>query len=345
MRYKLLGRSGVRVSELCLGTMTFGEEWGWGVDRDGSEAIYRAFREAGGNFIDTANRYTEGTSERYLGGFMAEERHEVVLATKYTLYMDRDEPNAAGNHRKNMMRSVEDSLKRLQTDYIDLYWLHAWDFTTGVDEVMRGLDDLVRAGKVLYVGISDTPAWIVSRANMLAELRGWTPFTALQLRYNLLDRTAERELLPMARELDLAVTPWSILGGGLLSGKYRRGEAGKDDRLNRTGGGKEDERAAKVLDVLLSVSEAAGITPSQTAIAWLRSRPGLMLPILGVRSMAQLADNLGVLQVELNESQLSQLTAAADFELGFPHDFLAGDMVRDIVFGGCQDLIDNHRRR
>ena len=209
MRYRLLGRSGLRVSELALGTMTFGEEWGWGASEPESKRMFDAYAEAGGNFVDTANRYTEGTSERFVGDFIAADRDHWVVATKYTLWTRRDDPNFSGNHRKNMIQACEASLKRLKSDYIDLYWVHAWDFTTPIEEVMRGLDDLVSAGKVLYVGISDTPAWIVSRANTIADFRGWSPFVGLQIRYSLIDRTAEADLLPMARSLDLAVTPWS----------------------------------------------------------------------------------------------------------------------------------------
>jgi aryl-alcohol dehydrogenase-like predicted oxidoreductase len=198
MRYKLLGKSGLRVSELALGTMTFGEEWGWGASKEESRHIFEAYVAAGGNFIDTANRYTEGTSEKFVGEFVAPERDKFVVATKYTLFMRRNDPNAAGNQRKNMVQSLEASLKRLGTDYVDLYWVHAWDFMTPVEEVLRALDDMVRAGKILYVGISDTPAWVVSQANMLAELRGWTRFVGLQLPYSLIERTPERELLPMA---------------------------------------------------------------------------------------------------------------------------------------------------
>ena len=222
MRYKLLGHSGLRVSELALGTMTFGEDWGWGASKEESRRMFDAFAQAGGNFIDTANRYTNGTSEKYVGEFVAAERERFVVATKYSLFMRRDDPNASGNHRKNMIQSLEASLKRLNIDYIDLYWVHAWDFMTPVEEVMRALDDMVRAGKILYVGVSDTPAWIVSRANMLAELRGWSRFVGLQIRYNLVDRAAERDLLPMARALDLAVTPWNVLGAGVLTGKYNQ---------------------------------------------------------------------------------------------------------------------------
>jgi len=199
MRYKLLGRSGLRVSELALGTMTFGEEWGWGASKADSQKVFDAYAEAGGNFVDTANRYTEGTSEKFVGEFIHSDREHFVLATKYTLKMRDGDPNFSGNHRKNLVQSVNASLKRLNTDYIDLLWVHAWDFLTPVEEVMRGLDDLVRQGTVLYVGVSDTPAWIVAQANTLADLRGWTRFVGLQIQYSLVERTPERDLLPMAR--------------------------------------------------------------------------------------------------------------------------------------------------
>ncbi|HUU47136.1 MAG TPA: aldo/keto reductase, partial [Acidobacteriota bacterium] len=222
MRYKLLGHSGLRVAEISLGTMTFGEDWGWGADPAECRRQLDVYVDRGGNFIDTANRYTNGTSEKIVGNLIADRRERFVVATKYTLSMDPDDPNASGNHRKNMVQSLEASLKRLKTDYIDLYWLHAWDFMTPVDEVMRALDDLVRAGKILYIGISDTPAWIVSRANTMAELRGWNRFVGLQIEYSLIERTPERDLLPMARELDLAIAAWAPIGGGVLTGKYTK---------------------------------------------------------------------------------------------------------------------------
>lgn len=202
MRYKLFGKSGLRVSEMVLGTMTFGEDWGWGADKPTSQAMFNTYAEAGGNFIDTANRYTEGTAEKYVGEFIASDRDHFVVATKFSLFTRRNDPNFSGNHRKNMVQALNASLKRLNTDYVDIYWLHAWDFTTPIEEVMRGLDDMVSAGKVLYVGISDSPAWVVSRANMLAELRGWSQFVGLQVPYSLLSRDVERELLPMARHTD-----------------------------------------------------------------------------------------------------------------------------------------------
>ncbi len=220
MQYKLMGHTGLRVSELSLGTMTFGEEWGWGADKATSQAIFDAYANAGGNFIDTANRYTEGTSEKFLGEFVASDRDHFVLATKYTLFDRTGDPSFSGNHRKNMVRSIEASLKRLQTDHIDLFYLHAWDFTTPVEEVLRGIDDLVRSGKVLYAGISDTPAWVVSQMNTIADMRGWTRFNAYQLEYSLIQQTVEREMMPAAKGMDMAVTAWAALAGGALTGKY-----------------------------------------------------------------------------------------------------------------------------
>ena len=218
MNYQLLGKSGLRVSELCLGTMTFGQDWGWGAARDEARKIYDTFREAGGNFIDTANVYTNVTSETFLGEFLAGQREAVVMATKYTNAAPSADPNAAGNQRKSMVQSLEASLRRLKTDYIDLYWLHVWDQITPVEEVMRAFDDLVRQGKVLYAGVSDAPAWWIAQANTIASLRGWTPFVGLQIEYSLIERTVERELLPMAKAFGLTLTAWSPLCGGLLTG-------------------------------------------------------------------------------------------------------------------------------
>ncbi|MBS1526133.1 MAG: aldo/keto reductase, partial [Bacteroidetes bacterium] len=228
MKYKLLGRSGLKVSELCLGTMGFGTENGWGADKNASFAIMDAYAEAGGNFLDTANLYKNGTSEKIIGEYLSNhDRDYFVVATKYSLKDNLTNPNASGNNRKNMMRSVEESLKRLKTDFIDLFYLHIWDDVTPIDEVLRGMDDLVRQGKVNYVAISDTPAWVVARGNTLAELMGWSPLVALQIEYSLIARTAERELIPMAKHFGMTVTPWAPLGGGALTGKYLRGEQGR----------------------------------------------------------------------------------------------------------------------
>ena len=344
MKYKLLGKSGLRVSELCLGTMTFGEDWGWGASKDESRAVFEAFASAGGNFIDTANIYTNGSSETITGELINSDRDRYVLATKFSLPdnpaspANAGNPNAAGNHRKNMMRSVEGSLKRLGTDYIDLLWLHIWDFMTPVDEVMRGLDDLVRAGKVGYVGISDTPAWIVSQANMLADLRGWTPFVALQIEYSLIERTPERDLIPMADVLGLSVTPWSPLGQGVLTGKYNRdkqeGEARRGD-----GGPPVPERDLAIAQTVVDVAAEIGKTPSQVALAWLLAQGPNVIPILGSRKAAQIEDNLRCLEVSLTPAQMEKLNAVSKIELGFPHDFLHEPLARGFVTAGNDDLI------
>lgn len=340
MRYKLLGRSGLRVSELALGTMTFGEDWGWGASLSESRKMFDMFAEAGGNFIDTANRYTEGTSEKFVGDFIKADRERFVVATKYTMFTRKNDPNFSGNHRKNMVQALEASFRRLGTEYVDLYWVHAWDFMTPVDEVMRALDDLVSQGKVLYVGISDTPAWIVSRANTLADFRGWSRFIGLQIRYSLIDRTAERDLLPMARALDIGVTPWSVLGAGVLSGKYNR-----DSKA--TGRAKEgaalEQRNLDIAAAVGAVAEEVGCTASQVAIAWAQQQPGVIVPLIGARNAKQLEDNLGAARVSLTDDQMARLEQVSSFDLGFPHNFLGGDGIRDLVYGGLHDSIDDHR--
>ncbi len=341
MNYKLLGKSGLRVSELALGTMTFGEEWGWGASKEESKKVFDAFANAGGNFIDTANRYTEGTSEKFVGEFINPDRDHFVVATKYTLHTRKDDPNFSGNHRKNMMRSLDESLKRLKTDYIDLYWVHAWDYTTPEEEILRALDDMVRAGKILYVGISDTPAWIVSRMNAIAELRGWTPFVGLQIKYSLIDRSVERELLPMARKLDLAVTPWAVIGGGILSGKYNRnkGEDGRAQIYKSI-----NENNLMIAGEVIKVADTIGCSPSQVAINWVRQQPGVIIPIIGAKSEKQLNDNLDCLKFSINDEQLSKLNETSKIDLGFPHTFLDSENIRDIVFGGTYDKIVNHHK-
>jgi aryl-alcohol dehydrogenase-like predicted oxidoreductase len=318
MKYRLMGNSGLRVSELALGAMTFGAKE-WGVDQAESRRVYDGFREAGGNFIDTANVYSEGRSESFLGEFMQGDRERIVLATKYTGQTRGRDVNAAGNNRKNMMDSIHASLKRLRTDYIDLYWVHARDFMTPIEEVMRGLDDLVRHGKVLYVGISDTPAWEVSRANMLAELRGWSPFVGLQIRYSLLDRAVERELLPMAKSLDLTVTPWDTLGSGILTGKYNRDAATTGRAALR---GTVKERQLAIAAEVVKVAAELGRTPAQVALAWVRQGSGVIVPLVGARTREQLDDNLGCLEFELDASAKARLDEASAIQLGFPHDFL-----------------------
>lgn len=341
MNYKLLGKSGLRVSELALGAMTFGEDWGLGASKEESKKVFDAFTNAGGNFIDTANRYTEGTSEKFVGGFIHSDRDHFVVATKYTLYTRMDDPNFSGNHRKNMMHSLEASLKRLNTDHIDLYWVHAWDFTTPEEEVLRALDDMIRAGKILYIGISDTPAWIVSRMNAIAELRGWSQFVALQIKYSLVERTVERELLPMARKLDLAVTPWAIIGGGVLSGKYNKNENEKG-RAQRNNAIKPEH--LKVAEEVIKVADEIGCTPSQVAINWVRQQPGVIIPLIGAKNDKQLMENIDCLKHSLNKEQLNRLDEITKIDLGFPHNFLNGDYIHKLVYGGTYEKIDNHHK-
>jgi aryl-alcohol dehydrogenase-like predicted oxidoreductase len=344
MRYKIFGRSGLRVSELCLGTMTFGEDWGWGAGADESRAIFDAFAEAGGNFIDTAHIYTDGTSERLVGEFIASDRDHFVVATKYTPSKAGDIAKA-GNSRKNMMRSVKESLDRLRTDHVDLYYVHMWDFTTPLDEVLRGLDDLVRRGIVLYAAISDTPAWQVSRANAIADLRGWTPFVGIQIEYSLVERTAERELLPMAQELDLGITAWAPLAGGVLTGKYAQDGTPRADQSVRKRPQEIPARALAIAAEVAAVASEMDTSPSRVALAWLRQRAkhGSVIPILGARNRAQIEDNLKSLEVTLTAEALERLDAASRIDLGFPHEMLATQAVRTLTSGGLADRLDNHR--
>ncbi len=272
----------------------------------------------------------------------ASERERFVLATKYSLSMRDGDPNGSGNHRKNIVQALEASLKRLKTEYVDLYWVHVWDFMSPVEEVMRALDDLVRTGKVLYVGISDAPAWIVSWANVSADLRGWTPFVGLQIEYSLVERTVERELIPMAREFDMTVTSWSPLGGGVLTGKYNKSEnpdakRQTDQRIN--------DRNLKIAGQVRSVSDEVGCSPSPVAINWVLKQPGTIVPVLGARTVKQLKDNLGCLNCELSDEQLKTLSEASTIDLGFPHDFISRETIKNIIYGGTFEKITNHRKR
>ena len=340
--YRLLGRSGLRVSPLCLGTMTFGTESGWGADKQESQKVFDLYVERGGNFIDTADAYTNGTSETYLGEFIQSRREQLVIATKYTCNTRPGDPNAGGNHRKNMIQSVEASLKRLKTDYIDLYWLHMWEFRTPIEEVMRAFDDLVRAGKVLYIGVSDTPAWKVSQANMLADLRGWTPLIALQIEYSLVERTVERDLIPMARELNIGVVPWSPLGGGVLTGKYNRSNqeqtpANQDTATRKSFNemmGKLTEQNLAIAEQVQNVAQEIGRSPAQVALNWLLQKPGVTSPIIGARTVRHLEDNLQCLDFVLSSEHLEQLDKISAIDLGFPHNFLASEFIINNVIGG-----------
>jgi aryl-alcohol dehydrogenase-like predicted oxidoreductase len=351
MRYKLLGKSGLRVSELCLGGMTFGEDWGSmlpGASKEEAKKIFDFFVSDGGNFIDTANVYQNGTSEKYVGEFISSKREKFVVATKYTLTTNPDDPNASGNHRKNLVQSVDASLKRLNTHYIDLLWVHIWDPMTPIEEVMRSLDDLIRSGKILYIGISDVPAWVVSNANAIADLRSWSSFIGLQIMYNLIERSAERELLPMARALDIGVTVWSPLGGGVLSGKYNKQNTKEQKRFNDNNPMSVsfvNERNISIATEVQTIAKEITKTPSQVALNWIRQRQkdkAVMIPIVGARTEVQVKDNLGCLDFELTRDQLKRLDEKSKIQLGFPHDFMS-EAARIFLYGNTFSLIDNHR--
>ena len=319
MRYTTFGRTGLRVSELALGAMTFGEQGGVGAPIEECRRILDAYAEAGGNFVDTAINYRGGASEEILGELLAGRRDRFVVASKYTVTRDPADPNGGGNHRKNLRLSLETSLRRLRTDHLDVYWVHIWDRHTPIEETMRALDDAVTAGKVLYLGVSDTPAWVVSRANTLADWRGWTPFAGLQVPYSLINRDAERELMPMAEAYGLTVTAWSPLGGGVLSGKYNAAAPAGSTRLSQAAISDRD------LGVARAVQEVAGeldVTPAQVALAWTRRRTGV-LPIIGARTLGQLRDNLACTEVTLPPELAARLETATGFSLGFPADFIA----------------------
>ncbi len=342
MKYRLLGKSGLRVAEISLGTMTFGEDWGWGSPKEESKKIYDAYREAGGNFIDTANVYTNGSSERFLGDFMKGHRESVVLATKYSNAAPGNDPNAGGNHRKSLRQALEASLQRLRTDYVDLYWVHIWDGITPVEEIMRALDDVIREGKALYIGISDAPAWWVAQANTLAELRGWSPFVGMQIEYSLAERTVERELIPVAKALNIGVTAWSPLAGGVLTGKYAGGGASSTDRMLQEGMQQflpGQQRTERVIAAVKAVSEHVGRSMAQVALAWLRYRAVPVIPIVGARKMTQLQDNLASLDLELSPKQLKVLEEASAIDLGFPQSMYKKEMVRSLRYGGTRERL------
>ncbi|MHA1940678.1 MAG: aldo/keto reductase [Candidatus Hodarchaeales archaeon] len=343
MRLKLLGASGLRVSELNLGTMTFGEDWGWGSSKEVAQQVFTKYTDAGGNFIDTACNYTNGTSEKFIGEFMAGDRDRYVVATKYTLHDHRwkSDPNAGGNHRKNLLRTVKQSLKRLKTDYLDLLYLHMWDYTTPVREVMRTLNDLVSSSQVNYIAVSDSPAWIVSRANTLADQHGWAPFVAFQFPYNLASRDPERSIIPMCKKMDLAMTIWSSLGAGLFTGKYTR----KNDTTGRLTEGKwgtpSDKGLALAREVDL-IADEIGCSSSSVALNWIRGREGLFIPIFGVTSVEQLEDNLKCLEFSLSPDHYKRLDEKVEFRFGFPKGFLLGN--KDLYHGDTLPLLDNHRQ-
>jgi aryl-alcohol dehydrogenase-like predicted oxidoreductase len=308
LRQQTLGRSGIQVSNACLGTMTFGTGWGWGADETTCRDIYAAFREAGGNFIDTANLYTDGESESIVGRLIAAERDDVVVSTKFTLPM-RDRPAGWGSNRKSLRQSVETSLQRLGTDYIDLLLVHAWDQHTPPDESVRALDDLVRSGKVLSIGVSNTPAWVIARSDAMAELRGWTRFCSLQLEYSLVARTPDRDLLPMAAELGMAVLAWSPLSRGLLAGKPRPADFPPLEPSSQA-----------VVDELHKIASELGTTPAQVALAWVWQHH--LTPVLGTTKVAQIKDNLAAADLRLDDDHLSRLDVWSEVPLGYPHEIL-----------------------
>jgi aryl-alcohol dehydrogenase-like predicted oxidoreductase len=331
MRYTLLGQSGLRVSELALGTMTFGTDWGWGASESESAKQFELFAEAGGTLIDTANRYTNGSAETILGDLLAADRDHFVVGTKYSLNTRDGDLNAGGNHRKNLVQALEASLRRLRTDHVDVLWLHAWDYLTPPEEVMRALDDQVRLGKVLYLGVSDTPAWVVAQLQTLAAARGWSTFAGLQIEYSLVQREVERELIPMARGLGLGVLAWGPLGAGVLSGKYASGSQAGERRLQDA-----DPARLAIARTVADVARELGLRDSVVALAWLRAQGGV-IPILGARTAQQLADNLACLDTELPAEALARLDQASHVARGFPHDFLAS---ADFIFGGLSDRLD-----
>ena len=340
MRYRLLGKSGLRVSQVALGTMTFGTAADWSRPEEECRPVFDAFVEAGGNFIDTANMYTGGESERIVGRMVAPDRDRFVIASKYANALPGGgDPNAAGMHRKSLARSLDGSLKRLGVDYIDLYFVHWWDFTTPVEEVQRALDDAVSSGKILHVGLSDVPAWVVSRAQAFHDLRGLVPVSAMQLEYSLVQRSIEREHLPLAAAHDIGVTAWSPLAGGILSGKYTRGSAGGgNNRMDSMQLQPLDARNRDIAEALDKIADGLGATSGQVALAWMMARG--VIPIVGATRDEQLTENLRATELVLGDDTLAALDAASAFDAGHPYSMLEWDMPMALGYGGMFDQID-----
>jgi aryl-alcohol dehydrogenase-like predicted oxidoreductase len=374
MKYRLLGRSGLRVSELCLGCGTFGTNWGpIGSDEAESRRIYQAFVDAGGNFIDTSNRYQEGQSEQWLGGFIESHRDRMVIASKYSLFdgmQDGNDPNGSGNHRKNLVRSVEGSLKRLRTDYIDLLWIHIWDYTTPVDEILRALDDLVRAGKVLYIGASNFPAWWIARANTIADFHALSPFVATQIEWSLTERSSEPEFLPMAHELDIALVCWSALAGGMVTGKYSRGAkpvAGDPERLTSHVDPSAHAfwhamtvRNLSIMESVVKIADELKRPPVQIALRWLMQQKVVAIPVFSARTLDQMRENLGAVDFELTDADMAAIDRATAPALSsvmpesgaYPYPMLEygtpalpNFYSRALLFGNVEYKIENHRRQ
>jgi len=343
MDYAILGKSGLRVSKLCLGTMTFGSSEPWGASRDDSKAILEAYAAAGGNFIDTANMYADGGSERLVGEFIAADRERFVVATKYSNAVPgKNDPNAAGSHRKSLMQSIDASLARLGVDYIDLYLVHFWDFTLPVEEVMRALDDAVRAGKILHAGLSDVPAWVVARAQAFHELRGLSPVSCMQLEYSLVERSIEREHIPLARDNDIAITAWSPLAGGLLSGKYSTAATGTDKkRLDSMQLQPLNTRNRAIAEAVGQIAANIGVSTAQLALAWMLHKG--IIPIVGATKVRQLEQNLGACEVILDQDTINELDQISAFDLGHPYRMYDWDMSMLLGYGGMFERIDNPR--
>lgn len=349
--YRLLGRSGLRISPLALGTMTFGKDWGWGSDFSESRLIFDAYADRGGNFVDTSVNYTNGSSEKMIGEFVKNRRDRFVIGTKFTMMREAANPNSGGNHRLNIVRSVEQSLRQLGTDYIDLLYLHAWDETTSADEVVRAMDDLVRSGKVVYLGISNTAAWKVAQLQTMADLRGWSPLVALQIEHSLVERSAERELFSMANELGLGIVPYSPLAGGVLSGKYDNESFREYKVSGEVSGTRKDLNASlgnfslrnmNIAQVVREIAEEIGCTSSQVALRWSMTRPNVTSLIIGARTLQQFEQNLGALDIELNSEQLVRLEKVSAIENGYPYEFLDSQMIKELVFG---ELDSSHLSR
>lgn len=335
MKYKLLGKSGLRVSEISLGTMTFGDNIDWGSSKRTASDIYHAYLDKGGNFFDTANIYTDGVSEKILGELIKSDRDKLVLSTKYSLNTDGKNINASGNHRKNLFQSVHHSLERLGTDYIDVLFLHAWDGVTPIEEIMKSLNELVEQGKVLYLAVSNMPAWLVARANTLAEIRGWSPFIAAQIEYSLLERSCEAEFIPLCQQLGLAITPWSPLASGALTGKY----------LNNAPKGSRGEfmqewlkpyltpKNQEIVKAVVDIAQEVGRTPAQVSLRWLMQKPLACVPIIGAKTLSQLDDNLAAADFELTTAQFDKLNEVSRVEPVYPYKFLHADHMKSMLFG------------
>ncbi|HEY8384940.1 MAG TPA: aldo/keto reductase [Porticoccaceae bacterium] len=350
--YRLLGRSGLRVSPLSLGAMTFGMPAEWGSTDAEAARIVDHYVDRGGNFIDTANFYGSGGSESVLAPLIRHRRERMVIATKYSLTMCPGDPNASGNHRKNMVQAVEASLRRLGTDYIDLLYLHIWDGRTPVEEILRAFDDLARAGKIIHAGISDTPAWQISRMQAIADLRGWTPLVALQIPYSLVERTVEREFMPMAAEMGLGVLPWSPLGGGVLTGKYTRKDLVLADQAElqkldsrkkiNLATGRLSERALSIADEVAAIAAEMEKSPAQVALAWTLLNPAVTSPIIGVRTLKQLEENLEALSISFSDDQKARLDAVSAIDPTFPYPMIPSNHETGMMFGNVK--VETRRR-